>query len=710
MEDKYIRSQTKRGWVITEAGHDYRAPLKSHTFAFDTETFTFIDGVKVDTAQLTKLSLKMTTEEKRRRVSSEVWCWQCFDELNGFFMCSSFDDWLEYQAKARLKFGWCYNAKFDFSQIDFKILTDPKWSHHIKRDGRAYNKNQPFTYDSIHNDMGTRYAYKLWIPYKAKDRHTYCHAVEYRDFMNIFQGGLANMLIALDVKRPDGTELRKLEMDYQAVNTDALTDAEIEYCRIDVEGLYYGIKSYNDTIEEQSAGERHIFGEHTNLMTAGGFAKAELLRSLYPDIAPKKRIKQYQRDHPLTPHQDQWIRKHHLYRGGISMVNPVMQGKLLRAEQFGRPMKRYDVNSEYPYAMSVMRDLIGAPRVETYARWLKTSPEEREQYECILLLTSVSATLKCGYLPVWYDPFIRDYTADVEETGLHLMFEREFDELSHWYDIDYTCEKVLLIKRGERVYAPFVYENYELKAQAKKDENKALSNVVKLKLNSSYGKLAERVERATGEYQLNEETGAIHFVKTGTESDPRGMMNVIIGALVTSIARIWILSHIREICHEDQMCLWFIYIDTDSIHAFAEYDQADPYTLGGFKEEATCPAVKYLAPKTYFDIEELEGEYIKLKLNKQNKLTPALELHTKGININAVQNDFKKAYTEQGLPLEYVNQRFNYGEKFAVLCAMNVPGGKVLLPTMKYLARDEQAPGEFFTISSGYDGGFLSEI
>ena len=39
----------------------------------------------------------------------------------------------------------------------------------------------------------------------------------------------------------------------------------------------------------------------------------------------------------------------------------------------------------------------------------------------------------------------------------------------------------------------------------------------KLKLNSSYGKLAERIERVVGHYELNEETGAIHFVHDETK-------------------------------------------------------------------------------------------------------------------------------------------------------------------------------------------------
>mgnify|MGYP003303615981 CR=1 FL=1 len=694
----YTRTNTPQGWVICEAGKDFANPARACTFAFDTETFTYIDGVKVDTETLAREALQMTTEEKRRRVSSSVWCWQCYDEINGFFMTSSFDLWLDYQAKAGYKYGWCYNAKFDFSQIDYQLLTNPKWRPHVKNTGKGYNRGQAWAYESIHNDMGARYAYKLWIEYRHANRHKHVHAVEYRDFMNIFAGGLARMLESLDVRDENGTPIRKASMDYQAVNTDSLTDDEINYCLIDVKGLYYGIKLYNGMIEEQSNGERHIFGEHTNVMTAGGFAKAELLRSLYPELRPSKRIKQYQREHPLTEYQDKWLRANHLYRGGISVVNPRFQGLLLTGEQFGIDMHRYDVNSEYPFAMDIIQDLVGAPQVWTYKEWLTTPQETRDKYECILILDSVTGFLNDGFVPVWYDPFRRDYVSHVDETGRHLMYEREFDELSHWYDLEYRCENVLIYKRGGRIYSPFVQENYKLKAEAKRTGNGALSNVVKLKLNSSYGKIAERVERVEGEYQLNTETGAIHFVTTGTKRDATGMMNVAVGALITAVARVWILSHIREICGNDHIAEKFVYIDTDSIHAFATYDKADPYTLGGFKLEAVCPAVRYLAPKTYIDIEKLENGFIK-----------EIEIHSKGINISAVRNDFSRHTTSEGLPLDYVLERFDYGQQYPVLCAMNVRGGKVLLPALKYIARDEQNPHNPLFADSGYDGNFLSE-
>ena len=42
---EYIRTQLDGGkWVVTEAGHDFRHPLKVVTFAFDTETQTYFDG------------------------------------------------------------------------------------------------------------------------------------------------------------------------------------------------------------------------------------------------------------------------------------------------------------------------------------------------------------------------------------------------------------------------------------------------------------------------------------------------------------------------------------------------------------------------------------------------------------------------------------------------------------------------------------------
>lgn len=708
---QYNKVQLKNDkWVITSAGLDFKHPHKACTFAFDTETQVLFDGKILPPSKLFNKIKNLDNNEKRKRIRNITWAWQCYDEINGFFMTNDFYIWLLYQCNCKYKFGWCYNSTFDFAQIDAQILGGNNniiWKEHEhveKGSGEAYNKGQPWTYESIHNDMGARYAYKLWLPYKHDDRHVYTHAVEYRDFMKLIVGGLGKLLNDLNVTDNEGQPIRKLSMEYQAVNTtlEGLTEEEIQYCENDVKGLYYAIKLFNVSVEAQTNNELHIFGKNTNIMTAGGFAKSELLRSLYPKKKTKKgRLKQYKKDHPITPEQDKYLRDHFLYRGGIAFVNPYMQGKMLTHCN----MRRYDVNSEYPYAMSIMQDLVGKPFKLTLDEYYKM--KDKDQYEAIYKLTSVYGDVKHNWLGLWYDPFKKEYVEHINETGEHLIFERELNEMALWYDnFEFSCEYVILIKRGGYVYKPFVDKNYELKNNAKKEGNKTLQQVSKLLLNSSYGKLAERIIRTKGRYELNEETGAVHFVREGEETDDKSSMSVLVGALVTCIARCYILGKIREI-HGDNMKQKFIYIDTDSIHTLNDYDGADAYSLGGLKLEAVCEAVKYIAPKTYIDIEKVASDGT-IDYN-------AFEIHCKGINVQAVMQDLQKKqkYKKNGKPtLKLLDNKIEYGQQYKCLVAMNVQGGKVLLPTEKYIAREELRPKgiDDEIVYTNYNGGMFIEL
>jgi len=676
-------------WVITETGKDYKHPIRkaSYTFAFDTETLVFLDGVIISQKELYERLKDVSTEDKRKRVSNKTWAFQVYDEYNGFFMTNDFLIFCNYICLCGYKYGWCYNATFDFAQIDYEILANGRdlWKPH---DHDSNTKAQPFTYESLHNNTGCRYAYKLWIEYKNEQYHKYTHAVELRDFMKLVMGGLRNLLKDLDVRDNDGKPIRKLDMEYQAVDTDNLTEEQIDYCCNDVKGLYFAVKKFNETIIQQSNGESRIYGKNSNIMTSGGFAKREMLRSLYPYTQPRFRIKKYQREHPITEEQDKFVRNAHLYRGGITYLNPYYKGKLIT----DKVMYRYDVNSEYPYAMASIRDLIGYPFMITFNEWRKMKKTEKDKYECIYMLESVSGSVKPNMLGIWYNPFTKDFEDEVIEEGLHLIFERELEELYKWYDLDFTCNNVILLERGRKAYKQFIEESYKVKAQAKKDKNKTLEKTTKIKLNSSYGKLAERVERIKGHYELNEETGAIHFVEDETEIDSKTIMSVFVGSLVTCFARCYILSKIREICKNPSRD--FVYIDTDSIHCFNYYDKNDAYALGGLKLETTCDAIKYIAPKTYIDV-------IKVKDGKVD--INDIEIHSKGISLSAIMTELK----DKTLTLNEIDKAIAYGKQYCVLCAMNVKGGKVLLPTDKYIARWEQAPKE--VCYNGNDSLYLIE-
>jgi hypothetical protein len=371
----------------------------------------------------------------------------------------------------------------------------------------------------------------------------------------------------------------------------------------------------------------------------------------------------------------------------------------------GRNMYRYDVNSEYPYSMAQINDLVGRPIRKTMEEY--EAMTDKDAYEAVYMLKSVQGRVRNNYLGLWYDPFKRDFVDVINENGLHLMFERELQEMLEWYDdLTFTCDNVILWRKGKKAYAPFVNENYEIKAQAKKDKNATLQAVTKLKLNSSYGKLAERIERVKGHYALNEETGAIHFVRDEEEIDAGASMSVAVGALVTSYARCYILSKIREVCGQD-IKHNFVYIDTDSIHAFSPYDKADAFALGGLKLEATCQAVKYIAPKTYVDVEEVAEDGT---INYD-----AIEVHSKGVNLSAIKADLhkkQKGKKHNKPTLWLIDKKIDYGAQYLCLVAMNVKGGKVLLPTLKYLARLELRPSsdDDKIVYTNYNGAMFTEI
>jgi len=665
-------------WVITETGHDYLKPKSktSCTFAFDTETLVFLDGKIITQKELYERLKNVDMAEKRKRVSNKVWAWQAYDEYNGFFMTNDFMTFCTYCCLCGYKYGWCYNATFDFAQIDYEILANGRelWKQHEHGEN---TKKQPFTYESLHSNTGCRYAYKLWVEYKNKQRHKYTHSFEIRDFMKLVMGGLRNLLIDLDVTDNKNNAIRKLDMDYQNVNINELQESEIDYCCNDVKGLYFAVKKFNKTIEEQSNGESRIYGKYSNITTSGGFAKRELLRYLYPNVKPKKRLKEFQRIHPISDIQDKYIRNTYLYRGGITFLNPMYKGRLIT----DRKMYRYDVNSEYPYAMSEIHDLIGIPQKIKLNEWLKKPKKIKEQYECIYVLEGVTGRVKKNMLGVWYNPFTKKFEENIYEDKTHLMYEREINEYLKWYDLEFTCEDVLVLKRDKKSYKKFVDENYEIKAYAKLSKNKTLEKTTKIKLNSSYGKLAERIERIKGHYELNKETNAIHFVEDETEVNVKSIMSVFVGALITSFARCYILSKIREICPNPLTD--FVYIDTDSIHCFNSYEKTDDYALGALKLEAICDGIKYIAPKTYIDIEKVENGLVNLD---------DIEIHSKGINVNAVMTELKEKSIDNKVTLNDIDTCISYGKQYCVLTALNVKGGKVLLPTDKYIARVEQAP------------------
>lgn len=652
--------------------NDFKKNERVSVVACDTETFTYIDGVKVSSETLLQLGRKHNAKWFREHATISVYAWLVSDGKS-FAWLETFEEYCIFMCEHNVNVCWWYNAKFDFAQIDYQLLTNG-WLEYNEEMTRDVEK----AYSSLHNDKGARYSLKLWYRYKGSgrgaNRREHTHAFINLDFCNIFGGGLGNCLKAFNVVDFDGQPVRKLEMDYQ---TDVITENEINYMKNDVLGLYHLVRTASDFLFDNFGVK--LLDKKPFAMTCGGLAKKMLLRHLFQSKNDKMNKQRYRMLARVSISDDELYRKNYLYEGGICFVNERYQNTLVNKIYY-----RYDVNSMYPNEMYNMYMLIDTPKIISYSDFIKHKNKYNADYQAVYVIDSLDASLKNGYLPV-----MRDYVNDksfqpyihfeTQDNINKMWFDFEFEELQKWYNIDYHVKSVYLFKKiSVKGFKDYIDKFYTWKNDAKREGNKVKQQFAKLMLNSSYGKLAERCVRVKSHREINEETGAVHLIADGTEIDFKSLLSVVQGALITAQARTHLLQKMRYISN-DKPLESIIYCDTDSIHTFNIYDKADAYKLGELKLEDTCNVGKWLAPKTYFEI----------------STTNEIELHTKGIPIHVITNDLinnNGVIKQDGKiivkDINIINNTFASGKAFQCLCGMNIIGGKALIPLMKELCKE----------------------
>lgn len=634
----------------------------------DTETYTLIDGQNVSTDELNALALndEHNVAWFRTHASIITYAWQIsVGEYEA--ICDTFDEWLTQLSIHNISVVWFYNAKFDFSQIDYQILSCGKWQYYDSGNEKIDGVNY---YNSLHSAYGQRYQYTLYYQYVNSHNKLCRHKIMIYDLMNIFTGGLKNLLINFDVRDKNDNELRKLEMDYQN-NKDVngnFTDDAIKYMLIDVKGLYYLIEKCDAYISNRY--QMHLLPK-PEFMTAGGFAKRLLLETLYEKGDYKDNINEFHKHYVMYLEYDKMIREGGLYQGGKCFVNYEFQNKLID-KKFGR----YDYNSHYPARMRESIAFEGIPYKLTYDEYVKTY--DNEKYIYILHLETWNGTLKPKMLPVWYDYQTKKYTSSpycIDDKGL-LIFEFELKEYEQWYDLDYNIDYVIRYKKVYNYkYRDFVDNLYKDKTEGKKTKNKCQEMFAKLGLNSSYGKFAQNPYQPITHREISEETGAVHLLIDGVETDEKSLMSVIQGAYITARGRVELCKSIRTLCINSPI-EDFYYCDTDSIHGNFKVS-ADAYKIGELKEEGICKYGLFLAPKTYFEVMDDD----------------TIEIHSKGIPITIIYNALLKNDAidkdKKVIDINKCCNVFKAGNKFQCLCAMNLRGGKGLIPLFKELCKTD---------------------
>ena len=436
-------------------------------------------------------------------------------------------------------------------------------------------------------------------------------------------------------------------MDY----VNATIENDLDYMVADTKGLHLLAEKINEKIFEIS-GFSLFEGDY---ITAGGLAKKSLLKFMFGKEKVHENMKVFRKFFPMTIEEDKDFRKLKLYQGGKCFVSPYKVGKIINK------IYKFDINSMYPSQMKAMKYPVGKGKKVD-----KISDDKNKIY--VLKIRNILGVMKYNAVPVWYDILTNDYVERIYEREEQYFWLEELEELKEYYSLSYEIIEIL---EYDAYYCKGI-QNYVNHYYEIKSNNKGSVKLgSKLFLNSAYVKLAERIERVKCDYKMSTD-GYIHLVKSDIEIDEKSMMSVLVGSRITALSRVLLMKYIRLICKGNPK-KYFVYCDTDSVHATCNYEDIDNKELGKMKSEGIYEYGKYIAPKTYILYNNIVENDCKF------------EIHTKGVNTKVVEGIIKKEF-EKCKNVEYVfTNYFRSGITYKCLTSLNCIGGKALLYIDKML-------------------------
>lgn len=620
------------------------------------ENFSHCDFVSADTETKLYYKNELITENQayefyknygakwcRINIVVKAYAFMLSDGIN-FALFQCIEDFILCCATMLVKKVFWYNAKFDFAIFDYYFAIN-KWERSqdvVENFNKQRHKIHTNVFQSLDGDFGQRYQLRIWKSYKNSHYHIKVHNFKMIDICNIFGGGLRKNLEDWEIVDKSGKNVRKLTMDY----VNATIESDLDYMIADTKGLHLLAEKIDKKVFEIS-GFSLFNGDY---ITAGGLAKKSILTYIGGEKLLSENKKIFRILFPMTIKEDKEYRDFNLYQGGKCFVSPYHINKIVKN------VYKYDVNSMYPDKMRNMLYPIGEP-----IRVNKISNDERKLY--ILKIKNISGFLKENMVPVWYDTLTLDYKFQIYEKESQYFWLEELRELENYYELTYTIEEILEFDgryvKGCREYVDNYYN-------IKKNSKGAIREGAKLFLNSAYGKFAERVEKVECHYELSED-GYIHLVKGKTTIDEKSLMSVLVGSRITALSRVHLMILIRIVCRNNPK-KYFLYCDTDSIHALCIYEDTDSKALGKLKNEGTYEFGKYLAPKTY------------LLYNNLEKNDKKFEVHTKGVNVKIVEQELEKCKD-----FYQASEKFKAGVNYRCLTSLNCIGGKALIYIDKML-------------------------
>jgi hypothetical protein len=252
-------------------------------------------------------------------------------------------------------------------------------------------------------------------------------------------------------------------------------------------------------------------------------------------------------------------------------------------------VNEYDITSAYPYAMTQIGNFFDYHIIP----WKKDYPIQEDA------LYKVNAKILCDYQPIFSHDFKRQrYLVDTWITG----YELQSCQVKHTC-LDYEITDGYLMEsnqEGENGLAKYVWEFFEKKQIADRDQNISERLIAKLFLNALYGKFISKISE---EY----------------DSGDAWRGGVIFHPLIASL----ITGFVRSYCHEIEHACTSLHTSTDAfISQGSGYEKIfqGENGLGGLKHEYSGD-VLIVRPKVYIIFDKLAPScYHKFDVGENNQV------------------------------------------------------------------------------------------
>lgn len=422
-----------------------------------------------------------------------------------------------------------HNLKFDGSFI-LNYLLKHNYTYESK-----INKNSSKAYTCLIDDLGAYFTIKI-----AFDKRT---RVKIVDSLKLIP------LKVSEIAKAFNLEISKGNIDYSIYIVNKET---IDYVNNDVLIVHHAIKYFKEQ----------------------GFNKITIGSNAYNLCSNE--IKYYDKLFPIIDNDllDIWRLG---YRGGRTQVNPIHQNKILTN------VKRYDINSMYPYCQGYLPLPYGQP----------TECKERGNYAFEIYQVDISFKLKQGHLPTLLKSSSRymaeSYYINTDSIETIVITNNDYYLLQKHYNISFCkFKRIWGFKTSTTIFKDFINKYYNLK----NNNTGGLKLIYKLVINNLYGKYGSRHK---GKHKIPMLKGDI-LGFTSSEEEEMKHYYLPVAMAIVSHAHVLIDNAIESTGVNN-----FVYCDTDSVHTLGDLptELVDQKEIGKFKLEGVEEISKYVRTKCY---------------------------------------------------------------------------------------------------------------